>query len=161
MFNRNFWPILLSGAVLLFAVGSLWAGESYQPLFSKEMLKSLDPATRDRFAELEQENYQRWRNRNPEQPNADAARRQHRETEAMLRRFEESRALKAATKAANQPSPKQKKTCAAVASEIEYLQTGGKFYVQADDGGRRYLSDPEIAARVKSQQKRYKRFCRG
>jgi len=148
-------------------VENSWAENSpggYAPLFSPELLASLDAETRERFAALEAENYQRWRNRNPQGPDLAAAQRQHAEPEAMLRRIQESRALAAEAKRRNTPgsnlSAKQKRNCAAVAAEIKELSSGGRFFEQEADGTRRYFSDKEIATRVKKQKKSYKRNCK-
>lgn len=140
------------------------AAKGYSPLFSPELLASLDADSRARFSALEAENYQRWRNRNPQAPDLAAAQRQHAETEAVLRRIQESRALAAAAKERNAPggrlSAKQKRNCELVAAEIKELSTGGKFFEQAADGSRAYLTDEEISARVKRQQKSYNRSCK-
>ncbi|MFK8043469.1 hypothetical protein, partial [Congregibacter sp.] len=123
------------------------------------MLSTLDHATRERFAALEAENYQRWRNRNPRAPDLEAAARQHEETEAVLRRIQESRALVAEAKRRNAPgahlTQTQKKNCATVAAEIKELSAGGTFYEQTAAGDKRYLTDEEVSNRVKSQQKSY------
>lgn len=131
-------------------------------MFSEAMLKKLDPATRERFAALEDENYRRWRNRNPQQPDLAAAQRQHRETEAMLARFAESRRTKDLSRQhSRQNSLERDHKCAVVAEEIKELSSGGTFYETSDDGERRYLSDKEVADRVKSQQKSYNKYCKG
>ena len=149
-------------ALLLLLPSAYSSAEAYQPLFSNEMLQSLDPITRERFADLENENKRRWRNRNPQGPDIEAARRQHAQTQAMLRRFEESRRLEQAAVARQaERSLEQQQRCAVVASEIENLSAGGSFYETLDDGQRRYLSDNEVAERVKSQKKRYNKHCKG
>lgn len=139
--------------------------ERYSPLFSPKMLAGLDAPTRERLEALETENYQRWRNRNPQAPDVAATQRQHKETEAVLRRIQESRAIARENKRRNAPgaglSERQKRDCATVASEIEELGSGGAFYENTADGGKRYLSDEEIANRVQSQKKSYKRHCEG
>jgi len=116
--------------LMLALVAPAWAENSsaaYSPLFSPELLAGLDADTRERFAALEAENYQRWRNRNPQAPDLAAAQRQHAETEAMLRRIQESRALAAEAKRRDSPganlSAKQRRDCAAVAAEIKELST--------------------------------------
>ena len=155
MVRLTFAGLLLLGADNLLA-------EPYKPMFSDSMLQRLDPDTRARFVELENENRRRWRNRNPQARDVAAAQRQHDETEAMLRRFEESRQVKA--QAANRRpelSLEQQHNCETVAAEIAELSEGGVFYEADSDGGRRYLSDKEIAKRVKSQQKSYNKYCKG
>ncbi len=150
--------------VLVLGIGDPLMAQSYTPLFSQEMLGSLDAAARERFAVLEGENYQRWRNRNPQAPDVAAVRRQHEQTEAVLRRIRESRDIKAEARRRNAPgarrSERQKRDCAAVSREIEELSGGGAFYEKSADGEKRYLSDKEIAERVKSQQKSYKQYCK-
>ncbi len=136
--------------------------EVYKPLFSESMLRQLDPATRERFAQLESENRRRWHNRNPQAPDVAATKRQHEETQAMLQRFEESRRLEAMARAkSSERTAEQQKKCDTVAAEIEELSSGGVFYETTPDGERRYLSDKEVTDRVKSQEKSYKKFCRG
>jgi|GEM_PF-3367216 len=148
-------------ALLLLSTHNLIA-ESYEPMFSEELLESFDPETRERFVELERENRRRWRNRNPQAPDVAAAQRQHEATEAMLRRFEETRRLEAQAKArAPELSLSQRNKCDAVAAEIKELSSGGVFYETDADGERRYLSDNEVSERVKSQQKSYNRYCKG
>ena len=141
------------------------AARTYAPLFSPELLAGLDAETRERFAALEAENYKRWRNRNPQAPDLAAAQRQHAETEAVVRRIQESRALAAQAQQRNAPgarlSAKRKRECEIVAAEIKELSAGGKFFKQAADGSRSYLSDEEIATRVKQQKKSYNRSCKG
>ena len=150
--------------VLMLGISTPALAERYSPLFSQEMLATLDPATRERFAALETENYQRWRNRNPQAPDVAAVKRQHAETEAVLRRIQESRALANETKRRNAPggrlTERQKRDCETVAAEIEELSAGGSFYENSAEGGKRYLSDKEVADRVKSQQKSYNRHCK-
>lgn len=128
------------------------------------MLAALDAPTRERFEALESENYQRWRNRNPQAPDVAATQRQHQETEAVLRRIQESRSIARETKRRNAPgaglSEREKRDCETVASEIKELSAGGAFYENTADGGKRYLSDEEVANRVKSQKKSYKRHCK-
>ena len=159
---KKYQPRSLWLALLLFLPSAYSSAEAYQPLFSNEMLQSLDPATRERFAELENENKRRWRNRNPQKPDIEAAQRRHAETQAMLQRFEESRRLEQAAAARQtERSLEQQQRCAVVASEIENLSAGGSFYETLDDGQRRYLSDNEVAERVKFQQKSYNKHCKG
>ena len=137
--------------------------EDYQPLFTDSMLQSLDPATRKRFGELEEENRRRWRNQNPQTRNAAAAaaQHQHEETEAMLRRFEESRRLENLANAENKKqNAVRSKRCKSVAAEIKGLSAGGLLYERGADGQRRYLSDKEVETRLESQKKSYKKFCR-
>ena len=152
----------LGMAMLLLLSADNLIAESYEPMFSEELLATFDPETRERFAELERENRRRWRNRNPRARDVAAAQRQHEATEAMLRRFEESRRLEAQAKArAPELSLSQQKKCKAVAAEIKELSSGGVFYETTADGERRYLSDNEISERVKSQQKSYNKYCKG
>ena len=152
----------LSVVLLLLLPADNLIAESYEPMFSEELLETFDPETRGRFVELERENRRRWLNRNPQGPDVAAAQRQHEATEAMLRRFEESRRLKAQANArAPELSLSQQKKCKAVAAEIKELSSGGVFYETTADGERRYLSDNEISERVKSQQKSYNKYCKG
>jgi len=152
----------LSFAILLLLCVDNSFAESYEPLFSDEMLRALDDGTRARFAELESENRRRWRNRNPQAPDVTATQRQHAATEAMLRRFEESRRLQEQAKArGSELSLEQQNKCATVAAEIEELSSGGVFYETDANGERRYLSDNEVSERVKKQQKSYNKYCKG
>jgi len=147
------------GAILLAAQTAI--AEDYKPMFSQKMLNGLDPETRARFAALERENQRRWRNRNPSAPDVDAAKRHHQDTQAMLRRFEESRNLENSAGARqNASTAEQKRKCDVVAAEIKELSSGGVFYENGPDGERRYLSDKELAARVKSQKKSYNKHCK-
>ncbi len=139
--------------------------ESYKPLFSADMLGSLDAETQLRFAELEAENRRRWLNKNPPGDNDGvvAARQAHRETERALQHFEESRHLRVERErdAARQAehAARIKQGCLRMGNEIRQLQSGGPLYVADAKGERRYLSDQEVIARVKSQQKKYKKYC--
>jgi len=80
----------------------------------------------------------------------------------MLRRFEETRRLKAlAVAKGSELSLEQQQKCKTVAAEIKELSSGGTFYETTPEGERRYLSDNEVAERVKSQQKSYNKYCKG
>jgi len=126
-FGRQVRRALLVG--LFFSVIPHAVAEVYKPLFSDEMLRTLDPATRERFAELESENRRRWRNRNPQTPDVAAVKQQHEETEAMLRRFEESRFLEQqADSRRTKRSSERNRKCRIVAAEIKELSSGGVFY---------------------------------
>lgn len=161
------WVFRVAGGLLVLSccVTETALAERYSPLFSQDMLATLDEATRERFAAIEAENYQRWRNRNPQAPDLAAAQRQHAETEAVLRRIQESRELADQAKRRSAPggqlSAKQRSDCEKVAAEIKELNGGGAFYERGVDGAKRYLSDEEVAARVKRQQKSYNRYCKG
>ena len=151
----------LSVSMFLLLCANNLNAESYEPMFSEALLETLDPETRSRFEELESENRRRWRNSNPQAPDVGAAQRQHAATEAILRRFEETRRLEAMAKArAPELSLKQRERCKVVAAEIEELSSGGVFYEKTPDGERRYLSDNEVSTRVKSQQKSYNKHCK-
>lgn len=159
---RRLSTICVATFVAVFSVSPMMASaEAYKPLFDERMLQSLDPATRERFATLERENHRRWRNRNPQAPDVTATQRQHEQTQAMLRRFEESRRLAEMAKSeGDRRSADQKQKCETVAAEIKELSAGGVFYENDADGNRRYLSDKEVASRVKNQQKSYNKYCR-
>lgn len=152
-------PLLAIG--LLAAMPTV-AGD-YQPLFSPSLLSGLDPATRERFAALEQENYKRWRNNNPQADGAADARRQLQETEQVLQSFAESRMLEAArAQQATKDSAraaKRRRHCSAVAEELSMLRDGGSFYETDDAGVRHFLSESEVVERVGKLEARYKRYC--
>ncbi len=155
--------ILLAAAILAASVGV--SAETYTPLFSADLLRSLDAETQLRFAELEAENRRRWLNKNPSNDAAsvDAARQAHQETERALQHFEESRYLRRERErdAARQAEHAARRTqgCERLGKEIRQLQAGGPLYESDAKGERRYLSDQEIVARVKSRQKKYKKYC--
>lgn len=152
--------ILLSGLVLLMLLASPVQAASYAPLFSQDILSKLDPATRERFVALEDENHRRWLNRNPQQRDVGAAERQHLETEAMLARFAETRRLGELSRQRDTDGQQaQQQRCQAAAADIALLSTGGRIYVTQEDGERRYLSDKELSERVKAKQKSYKKHC--
>lgn len=166
--------MVLSLVGLLGTIGFLTASvvasaESYQPMFESALLDSLDPQTRERFQKLETENRKRWENRNPvtsssSQARAEAVKR-HQETEQALRRIEESRRLKQRIQASQQERAnllrQHNQRCAELTREIEQLRIGGPIYEIAEDGARRYLTEPELIKRVKSREKRYKEACTG
>lgn len=145
---------------LVMGGGSVHAA-SYSPLFAEDMLSTLDPATRERFAALEDENYRRWLNRNPQQRDVEAAKRQHLETEAILARFAETRRIEElARKRDAENGLGQKEKCERVAAEIAELSEGGSFYEAQDDGERRYFSDEEVSQRIEKQQTSYNKHCK-
>ena len=152
---------------VLFA-GAVWA-ETYQPMFDQAYLQSLDPATRQRFAQLEAENRKRWENKHPTSARPDQARAEaekyHAETKHALRRIEESRRLKQRANAMAQHQAKlvseHKQRCKFLANEIKQLRAGGPLYEVAKDGSRQYLTEQELKKRVKSGEKRYKEGCTG
>ncbi|MEM7219199.1 MAG: hypothetical protein AAF515_12610 [Pseudomonadota bacterium] len=138
----------------------------YQPMFSPDFLRRLDPESRERFAALEAENRRRWENRNPQAPDPQEALSAHEQTQLALRRIEESRALAAARERrdarAESNRAKRKAQCDRIAAEIESMKGGGVFYEENPATGERvYLGELDVRKRVNTLEKRYKESCLG
>lgn len=161
--------VSLIGAVCVFLVPIDVRAETYKPMFEPALLKTLDPATRERFQALETENRKRWKNKNPVGSRSGFARaealKHHQETEQALRRIEESNRLKQRLEASKQHQAnlvtQHNRRCAQLAREIEQLVKGGPIYELDQHGARQYLSEQELKKRVKSSEKRYKEGCTG
>lgn len=81
--------------------------------------------------------------------------------EKLLEIYEEERRQKKEEKLKMEEEQKKKeKYCMQLKNDLKDMQKGGSFYELDENGERKYISDKEIANRIKELQTNYKDHCK-